>query len=167
MDTNRNPEPPAGMPDVSAQPSRFEGDVRPITYLARGYLRGALPPQGLEAFTRQFRKTADDVLDFYGYWLRFQTEEVTNLIRGLLTGEEPTTTTRRERKINIDTSKANGPSGVSAAAASETPVAPAAPAVTPAADDKPFVEATPPAASEPPAAEPLPDSDEDKNKPGA
>ncbi len=58
-----------------------EGYVQPIGYLFRAYARGALPPEGLEAFTKQTRKTIEDVWEFYSYWLRFQTDELGRLGR--------------------------------------------------------------------------------------
>jgi hypothetical protein len=53
-----------------------EGYVQPVGYLLRAYARGALPPEGLEAFTRQSRKTIEDVWNFYSHWIRFQTDEL-------------------------------------------------------------------------------------------
>jgi hypothetical protein len=62
------------------QPARFEGYVKPITYGVRGYLRGALPPQGLEAFLRQFRTTVQDVTGMYQKVFELQTRELTDAV---------------------------------------------------------------------------------------
>lgn len=56
-----------------------EGYVQPIGYGLRSYVRGALPPQGLEQFTREFRATLTDVWNFYSYWTRFQTDELVRI----------------------------------------------------------------------------------------
>jgi hypothetical protein len=57
--------------------------VQPIGYLIRSYVRGALPPQGLEQFTREARATFTDVWKFYSYWTRFQTDELFRMGREL------------------------------------------------------------------------------------
>jgi hypothetical protein len=57
--------------------------VQPIGYLIRSYVRGALPPQGLEQFTREARSTFTDVWKFYSYWTRFQTDELFRMGREL------------------------------------------------------------------------------------
>lgn len=120
-----------------------EGYVQPIGYLFRSYARGALPPEGLEAFTKQTRKTIEDVWDFYSYWLRFQTEELGRLgkeaaeavgdaMPGSSGSQQPI------RRIKVTT---NGDTPA-AAPAPVTPVAPPAPVNEP-----------PPAADAPPAAD--------------
>jgi hypothetical protein len=68
-----------GSGSVSPGANLPEGYVQPIGYLFRSYARGALPPEGLEALTKQSRKTVSDVWDFYSYWLRFQGEELGRL----------------------------------------------------------------------------------------
>lgn len=84
--TPRSFNPPSYQPAADTSPStptrlslagdELSPDVQPIGYLLRAYARGALPPQGLEAFTREVRTTTEKVLNFYGYWFRFQTEEL-------------------------------------------------------------------------------------------
>jgi hypothetical protein len=61
-----------------------QGYVQPLGYGLRSYARGALPPQGLEQFTREFRATLTDVWNFYSYWTRFQTDEVMRIGREAL-----------------------------------------------------------------------------------
>ncbi|MGQ9925673.1 MAG: hypothetical protein ACUVS4_02265 [Chloroflexaceae bacterium] len=74
------PPPPAPRLETGVTPSAplppVEGVVQPIGYLIRSYVRGALPPQGLEQFTREARATFTDVWKFYSYWTRFQTDEL-------------------------------------------------------------------------------------------
>lgn len=64
--------------------SPTEGYVQPVGYLLRSYARGALPPQGLEQFTRETRATFTDVWNLYSYWTRFQGEELGRIGRELL-----------------------------------------------------------------------------------
>ena len=64
--------------------SPTEGYVQPVGYLLRSYARGALPPQGLEQFTRETRATFTDVWNLYSYWTRFQGAELGRLGRELL-----------------------------------------------------------------------------------
>ncbi len=74
-------------PETAVTPSAplppVEGVVQPIGYLIRSYIRGALPPQGLEQFTREARATFTDVWKFYSYWTRFQTDELFRMGREL------------------------------------------------------------------------------------
>ncbi|MCS6881836.1 MAG: hypothetical protein RMK84_07305 [Oscillochloridaceae bacterium] len=80
------PPPPAPRPETSppgAPLPAVGGVVQPIGYLIRSYIRGALPPQGLEQFTREVRTTFTDVWKFYSYWTRFQTEELFHMAREL------------------------------------------------------------------------------------
>ncbi len=74
-----DPAPRSGTPVAPGSaglPAEF-GEIasRPITHLLRGYSRGALPPQGLEHFTRDLRATLTDLGNFYNYWINFQTED--------------------------------------------------------------------------------------------
>ncbi len=68
--------PGGNVPSIDTQ-----GYVQPLGYGLRSYARGALPPQGLEQFTREFRATLTDVWNFYSYWTRFQTDEVMRIGR--------------------------------------------------------------------------------------
>ncbi|MFQ3662805.1 MAG: hypothetical protein SNJ69_10485, partial [Chloroflexaceae bacterium] len=81
------PPPAAPRPETAVTPSAplppVEGVVQPIGYLIRSYIRGALPPQGLEQFTREARATFTDVWKFYSYWTRFQTDELFRMGREL------------------------------------------------------------------------------------
>jgi hypothetical protein len=65
---------------------RYAEGVQPVSYLLKGYARGALPPQGLEAFTRQFNDTVRDVYNFYEYWIRFQVEDLGRIFASLRDG---------------------------------------------------------------------------------
>lgn len=62
------------------QPVRFEGSVQPLTYLPRAYLRGALPPQGLEEFLRLLGKTTSDVIGMYQQFIGYNTKELTDAV---------------------------------------------------------------------------------------
>lgn len=123
-------------------------DVQPIGYLLRSYARGALPPQGLEAFTREARATTEKVLNFYGHWIRFQTEELVrigcdlvNAAIDALPGEkakQPPQTIRRI-KVVADNGNGNSSSAAPAAAAPAQSSSPETPpvAASPAAADGP------------------------------
>ncbi len=84
------PPPAAARPNAAVAPganvpmSPTEGYVQPVGYLLRSYARGALPPQGLEQFTRETRATFTDVWKLYSYWTRFQAEELGRIGRELL-----------------------------------------------------------------------------------
>jgi hypothetical protein len=60
------------------------GNIQPVTYLLRGFVGGALPPQGLEAFTKELRATSTDVWNLYSRWFNFQTADVFRFGRGVL-----------------------------------------------------------------------------------
>lgn len=81
------PPPPTPRPEPAAPTGAplppVEGVVQPVGYLIRSYVRGALPPQGLEQFTREARATFTDVWKFYSYWTRFQTDELFQMAREL------------------------------------------------------------------------------------
>lgn len=81
------PPPPTPRPETVAPTGAplppVEGVVQPVGYLIRSYVRGALPPQGLEQFTREARATFTDVWKFYSYWTRFQTDELFHMAREL------------------------------------------------------------------------------------
>ncbi len=131
--TPRNYTPPAYQPSASEEstPStplrRSQAgdepltDVQPIGYLLRAYARGALPPQGLEAFTREVRTTTEKVFNFYGHWIRFQTEELLriggdlcNAVINALPGEpaKPQNNTIRRIKVVADNGNGNNKSTV-------------------------------------------------------
>ncbi|NTU77801.1 MAG: hypothetical protein HGA45_00115 [Chloroflexales bacterium] len=82
------------------------GFVQPVGYAVRSFARGALPPQGIEQFSRELRATATDVWNFYTYWIRFETEDLFQMGRETLdavagwlppVGEEVTTGTQPRR----------------------------------------------------------------------
>lgn len=77
-------EPPVRL-DTNGNPVPVEGYVQPVSYMVRGFVRGALPPQGLEQFTREVRATATDVWNFYSYWTRFQTDDFVRFGRSVVT----------------------------------------------------------------------------------
>ncbi len=64
-------------------PSRFDGPVQPVTYLVQSWARGALPPQGLSAFSHQLQKTVGDLVGMYGNMLRLQTRDFEAAINSL------------------------------------------------------------------------------------
>lgn len=99
------------MPSVEGQPPRFEGYVQPITYGVRAYVRGALPPQGLEEFTRQLRTTVNDVSDLYGKSIRFQVEDVVRFFEDM------------RKRITVQRSGANRVTSVKPEVATEPPKA--------------------------------------------
>lgn len=85
------------------------GFVQPIGFAVRSFARGAMPPQGIEQFSRELRATATDVWNFYTYWIRFETEdlfqmgrEAVDAVTGLLPpmGEEVAKGTQ-PRRINV------------------------------------------------------------------
>lgn len=43
----------------------------PVSEGLRGFVRGALPPQGLAPFLRDLRKTSGEVVDLYVSWTRY------------------------------------------------------------------------------------------------
>ncbi|RRR73330.1 MAG: hypothetical protein EI684_08875 [Candidatus Viridilinea halotolerans] len=77
-------EPPSRL-DANGNIVPVEGYVQPVSYMLRGFVRGALPPQGLEQFTREVRATTTDVWNFYSYWTRFQTDDFVRFGRGVVT----------------------------------------------------------------------------------
>jgi hypothetical protein len=129
------PLPPApdrsadGSSAVSAGPAtpsfQISGGIQPVTYLLRAYARGILPPQGLEEFTKQLRKTSTDVWGLYSHWFFFQTEDVLRFSREVLTtitdalptGSSSVATSRRI-KVTVANGDGNGHNGSAAAAGS-------------------------------------------------
>ncbi|EFO81049.1 hypothetical protein OSCT_1080 [Oscillochloris trichoides DG-6] len=63
-----------GSPAVSGQ-----FDVLSITGALRGFVHGALPPQGVEQFSKELVGTTRSVFDMYSRWFFFQTEDVLKL----------------------------------------------------------------------------------------
>ncbi len=125
--TPRNYAPPAYQPSASeaSTPStplqRSQAgdepltDVQPVGYLLRAYARGALPLQGLEAFTREVRTTTEKVFNFYGHWIRFQTEELLrigsdlcNAVINILPGEPAKPQSNTIRRIKVVADNGNG-----------------------------------------------------------
>jgi hypothetical protein len=165
--------PPAGAepgsvppPPGSMQAAAGEGYVQPIGYMFRAYARGALPPQGLEQFTREFRATLTDVWNFYSYWTRFQTDEVFRIGRvvidtvvdNLPSGEGAAAPSgRTKRPIKVTSGNGNGSDEKKVKVVPATPAVPAATAATPPATPA-AAAPTPPAAppATPAAAAPTP-----------
>jgi len=104
--------PPAQTPysaagDASAAPSiapaQGSVDIISITQAMRGFIHGTLPPQGIEAFTKEALGTANSVWDMYTRWIGFQTGDVVKAgwgvikaIGGLIpTGSAPAAPARR------------------------------------------------------------------------
>ncbi len=129
------PAPGTTLPATSVPP----GSVQPIGYAIRSFARGALPPQGLEQFTREARGTFTDVWKFYSYWTRFQTDELFHMAGEFLNAVLPGRRTGTEggnggreapRRIRVTT--ANGEEKkVEPVAATSAPRAPAAAAAPP------------------------------------
>ncbi|WP_129671972.1 hypothetical protein [Candidatus Chloroploca sp. Khr17] len=150
------PPPPAprtngnGSGNGNGSSYNLEGYVQPIGYGVRTYLRGSLPPQGLEQFTREFRATLTDVWNFYSYWTRFQTDELVRIGREAvdtvienLPGDSSASSAPTVRRIKVNMANGNGQNKASVAPeAKATPEAKAAPEASdgpppPAASDKP------------------------------
>ncbi|MCG8347645.1 MAG: hypothetical protein MI924_07680 [Chloroflexales bacterium] len=137
---------------TSSQPIQTQGYVQPFTYMLRGYLRGAMPPQGLEAFTRQLRQTTTDVFDLYGRTIRFQTEEITKAFGNLFPSEKHAASTGAPTRIPIErVENKNKP-----AASTEPSASPS----TPDASSKPNA----PSASQPAPAKPAAKDDSSTKK---
>lgn len=71
-------QPVSGMvsqrPDLPPSPAMALGDAM------NGFLRGMLPPQGLDAFVEEVRTTASQVGNMYANLFRFQVESVERAI---------------------------------------------------------------------------------------
>ncbi|MFV9503247.1 MAG: hypothetical protein AB4911_01640 [Oscillochloridaceae bacterium umkhey_bin13] len=126
-----------------------EGYVQPIGHGLRSYARGALPPQGLEQFTREFRATLTDVWNFYSYWTRFQTDELVRIGKDAFDTVVPPTTngegtsSTSVRRIKVAVGNGEKKPVASPLAPSAGASAPAAPA---AVDPIPTPDAAAPAA---------------------
>jgi hypothetical protein len=57
-------------------PADTAGTLQPVTYALRGLVGGVLPPQGIEAFSKELRATGTDVWNLYSRLFRFQTQDV-------------------------------------------------------------------------------------------
>lgn len=95
-------------PGAYLPPLQTDETVQPIAYLLRTYARGALPPQGLEAFTRETRATTSDVWNFYNYWIRFQTDAFAQLGREFRDAVGGTTPASPSGSRRIKVTTANG-----------------------------------------------------------
>jgi hypothetical protein len=91
------------------------GDLQPLDYLLRAYARGALPPQGLENFTRDVRTTGEDVIGFYTKWVGFQTEglikiggDILSTVVDALPGERSSSGATTMRRIKVTAVDDNG-----------------------------------------------------------
>jgi hypothetical protein len=135
-----------------------EGYVQPVGYLLRSYARGALPPEGLEDFTKLSRKTIEDVWNFYSYWIRFQTDElgrigkeVIDAVSDAVPGASSSQPAIRRIKVTTENGDGNGNGG-------KKPIAVAPPAAAPQPVEPPPAAAPqpvePPPAAAPPATEP-------------
>jgi hypothetical protein len=103
--------------DASPAPSfalpQGQLEVISITQALRGFAHGALPPQGVEAFSKELVSTISSVGDMYGRWIGFQTGDivkagwgVVKAVVGLIpTGGAPATPTRR---IKVMIANGNG-----------------------------------------------------------
>jgi hypothetical protein len=115
-----------------APPVQLEGYVQPVLYLLRSYARGALPPQGLEAFSKETRATTTDVWNLYSHWVRFQAEEAFRLGRELLdavTKDAPASAAGASapaRRIKVTVANGNGDHLAAPPAATDASVAQAA-----------------------------------------
>ena len=74
--------PPSGPGPISE--GAASGFVEPVGFAVRSFARGALPPQGIEQFSRELSATLTDVWNFYTYWVRFETEDILNAGREVL-----------------------------------------------------------------------------------
>ena len=74
--------PPSGPGPISE--GAAGGFVEPVGFAVRSFARGALPPQGIEQFSRELSATLTDVWNFYTYWVRFETEDILNAGREVL-----------------------------------------------------------------------------------
>ncbi len=54
-----------------------------IPDLVKGFMRGALPPDGMEAFVHQLRTTTTNVCDLYANMIRHQWQGVERLFSGM------------------------------------------------------------------------------------
>jgi hypothetical protein len=109
-----------GVPSVQR-----DGYIQPVTYLLRGFLHGALPPQGLEAFTKEARAATTNVWNLYSHWFRFETEEVFQLGRAALTAvtdsitsgaPSPASAPARRIKVTVANGNGNGHASTESAA---------------------------------------------------
>ncbi|MBX0330793.1 hypothetical protein K2Z83_24350 [Oscillochloris sp. ZM17-4] len=180
------PPPPAPRPTpdtASAGPSLMgpsgsSDGIQPVTYLLRASIHGMLPPQGIEAFSKEVRATSTDVWNLYTHWARFQTEDIFRFggeILRTVSNMLPTSSHHSAgpaRRITVTVANGNGngngnnasatPPTPTAAATSPTPTAAPAP-VTAATPPTPAASATPPASATHPA--PVAQAT-DKAKPG-
>jgi hypothetical protein len=141
----------------SEQPARFEGYVKPITYGVRGYLRGALPPQGLEALLRQFRTTVQDVAGMYQKAFDLQTRELTDAVDNW----------RRQRPAGRDTqmTQVAVETGETPAPAASKPAPPPEPAASKPAPTPEPAASKPAPTPEPAASKPAPTPEPAASKP--
>ncbi|NTV63579.1 MAG: hypothetical protein HGA65_08595 [Oscillochloris sp.] len=114
--------PPAGNGFLPASAGRtYSGDANPsapivqgqvdvisITAGARGFVRGALPPQGIEAFSKELIGTTNSVWDMYTRWFIFETGDiikagatVVKAVAGLFPSSSSPATTSRRIKVTI------------------------------------------------------------------
>lgn len=91
-----------GAPPQSPPP--VEGYIQPFTYLATGFIRGALPPEGLDEFLRKLTKTCIEVVDMYARFLTFQTKEITQA----LTEFQAARTAQTGKDIRVEAAKPKG-----------------------------------------------------------
>ncbi|NTW00120.1 MAG: hypothetical protein HGA19_02305 [Oscillochloris sp.] len=104
---------PGANPIASAMAS-IDG-AQPVTYLVRGYLRGALPPEGLEAFSKQFCATATDVWNLYSKFIIFETQDIVNVgrnvfdtIMSILPASSQPMAAARRIKVTVANGEGNG-----------------------------------------------------------
>lgn len=98
-------------PNLAAPQGQFE--IMSIAQAMRGFVHGALPPQGVEAFTKELVGTLSSVGDMYSRWIGFQTGDfvkagwgVVKAVAGLIpSGSAPAAPTRR---IKVMIANGNG-----------------------------------------------------------
>ena len=70
--------------NVGSAPAQVDLSLQPLVSILRGFLIGVLPPQGVEAFTKEVYTTGTDVWNLYSRWFFFQTEGIFQLGRAII-----------------------------------------------------------------------------------
>lgn len=98
----------SGDANPSAPMVQGQVDVISITDGVRGFVRGALPPQGIEAFSKELVGTTSSVWDMYSRWFIFETGDiikagatVVKAVAGLFPSSNSPATTSRRIKVMI------------------------------------------------------------------
>jgi len=61
---------------VGSTPAQVDVSLQPLIFILGGFVRGVLPPQGVEAFTKEVYTTGTSVWNLYSRWFFFQTEGI-------------------------------------------------------------------------------------------